>query len=116
MRRFDRPGRSPVYCENGMATISHPLATLSAIDVPKRGGNAVNAAMAASATQGWYRVGGIVPACRTPAGQAKAGGPLRACRLAGQKLARPLGLTAGGFSPHGVDLALHRGDLLFQFL
>ncbi len=51
MRNLDLAGRSPVHAINGMAATSHPLATLAAIEVLRDGGNAMDAAVTASAVQ-----------------------------------------------------------------
>lgn len=51
MRSLQRPGRSPVLAPHGMASTSSPLSTQAAISVLQKGGNALDAAIAASAVQ-----------------------------------------------------------------
>ena len=48
----DFVSRSEIISTNGMAATSHPLATQTAIEVLQRGGNAIDAAIAANAVLG----------------------------------------------------------------
>ncbi len=51
LRPLDRPGRSTVFATEGMAATSHPLSTITAINMLRDGGNAMDAAIAACAVQ-----------------------------------------------------------------
>ncbi|MEO3413515.1 gamma-glutamyltransferase family protein [Roseovarius sp. CAU 1744] len=52
MRDYHLPGRSPVLATEGMCATSHPLAANAAIDIMKRGGNAMDAAIAGAVLLG----------------------------------------------------------------
>jgi len=51
MRNLHIPGRSNVLAQNGMACTSNPLSSLEAIYILKKGGNTIDAAIAAAAVQ-----------------------------------------------------------------
>jgi len=84
--------RSEVMAANGMACTSHPLATQVAIDILKKGGSAVDAAVAANAVLGLVEPTGC-----------GMGGDLFAI-VWDAKSKKLHGLNASGRSPYGMTL------------
>lgn len=91
--------RSPVYARHGAAATAHPLASQIAIDILKKGGSAVDAAIAANAA----------PGLMEPVGNG-IGGDLFA--IVWDPSTRELvGYNGSGRSPAGRDLAQLRARL-----
>jgi gamma-glutamyltranspeptidase/glutathione hydrolase len=88
--------RSEVIARNGMAATSHPLATQAALDILKKGGNAIDAAIAADA------ILGVVE----PTG-AGIGGDLFAIIWSAEK-GKLYGLNASGRSPRSLKIEYFR--------
>jgi gamma-glutamyltranspeptidase / glutathione hydrolase len=91
--------RSEVIATHGMAATSHPLASQVALDILKRGGTAVDAAIAANATLGLME----------PTGNG-IGGDLFAI-VWDAKSKQLHGLNASGRSPKSLTLAKLRAEL-----
>jgi gamma-glutamyltranspeptidase/glutathione hydrolase len=99
MRSFHFPGRSPVYARRAMCATSHPLASLTAIDILKQGGNAVDAAIATAAVLAVVEcpmtgIGGDCFALLAKPGQAPV-----ALNAAGRA---PMAATADWYSAKGI--------------
>lgn len=92
--------RSEVIAKNGMVCTSQPLATQVGLDILKKGGTAVDAAIAANAALGLME----------PTGNG-IGGDLFAI-VWDAETKKLYGLNASGRSPHNLDLAYFKENEL----
>lgn len=93
-----KASRSPVLAQNGMVATSHPLATQVGLDILKKGGTAVDAAIAANAALGLME----------PTGSG-IGGDLFAI-VWDSKTQKLYGLNASGRSPKALSLDYFRKE------
>jgi gamma-glutamyltranspeptidase / glutathione hydrolase len=113
MRDLQSPGRSPARSTDAMAATSHPLSTLAALEIMRAGGNAMDAAICASAVQAVVEpqstgIGGDCFALYCPRGSDEViafNGSGRAPKAATVEAYRAMGLQeVPKRGPHGVTV------------
>jgi len=97
-------GRSTVWGVNGAAATAHPAASLIGIDTLRRGGSAIDAAIAINAALGF-----LEPVANGIGGDAY-------CMLWDPKLKKVVGLNGSGASPRSLSLETARSKAIDGYL
>ena len=98
VRNFQKPGRSYILSKNGMVASSHPLSSSIGLDILKKGGNAVDAAIAMAL---------ILPLCE-PQSTGFFGDVF--CVISKYNDSKFIGLNGSGKSPSMINSEMLKSD------